>query len=293
MVRFWTNLLGGWLAFVVGACSATVEDSPPVDGETTVQAAIVIEHKANAGSAESVSGRALAGFVSVPTNVDPLVAMQLVGFEPNWPEAPGCRMLGGEPTAALASMGQLELLDVGGVEISTKDSAAKLIARAFPTVPDSIAGLMYTSRDVTNVQWAPGVEYGVRTSGGPMVPALSLVAQAPGGLTSVTVGGTPLAMVSTLVLDQPIDLTWSVGNANDVVWVELTSRDASSGAVCAFNDDAGTGTLPAQTGFESGPGTLTIHRSHSVEFSGDGVEHGTVRFDSAVSQSVDLRSSAQ
>ncbi len=272
---------------LLAACSASVDDSPEYYEENAVvQAAVVLEHRVNAEPEGAAVGQAIAGFLSVPANVDPGVAMRLVGFEPHLPEVPGCRALRAEANVSLAEMGRLELLDAGSVEVASGSDIKRLAPRLFPTVTDSIAGLMYTSREPTSAAWQGGARYLVRTTGSASVPALNVAVEAPPTLEGVTVGGTPLGEVSTVRAGEPIDLTWSVGAPGDVVWVELSSEDAAFGMVCAFSDDSGTGTVPASGDVPAGSGTLAMHRSRTIPFAASDQSHGVVRFDFGLSRGV-------
>ena len=63
---------------------------------------------------------------------------------------------------------------------------------------------------------------------------------------SVTLAGVPLGEVQLVSLAQPIDLTWAVGDAHDLVLVDVISDDGR-GITCAFRDDLGAGSVPVAT----------------------------------------------
>ncbi len=285
---FLWSCLGGLVGLIVLGCSADVESSQSPEDASVIQAAIVVERRVDVRPAGPATGQALVGFLSVPTHVDPGVAMQLVGLEPSWPDIPGCKVLGAKTGATVSSMGTMEFLDAGSVEILAAGSQEELAPRVFPTVTDSIAGLMYTSREPTKSLWPAAAQYVVRTTGGPGLPPLNVTAQAPAELDSVTVGGAPLAAATSIHLDAPVDLTWSVGQPGDVVWVELASLDTFAGVLCAFGDDSGVGTIPSLKGVAPGAGTLEVHRSRSVPFRASEQARGAVRFDFSVMRNVEL-----
>jgi hypothetical protein len=58
----------------------------------------------------------------------------------------------------------------------------------------------------------------------------------------VTIGGVPLERATSLSAGQPLDFTWTEGEAADRVFVELAGADAN--VLCSFADDDGSGSVP-------------------------------------------------
>jgi hypothetical protein len=202
-----------------------------------------------------------------------------MGLALELPEMSHCvtRVQGREPDQAVSSNERLELLDVGDVSVVADGRSTTLAPRAFPTVTDLISGVVYTTRDLSAEPLPAGVQYGVRTAGG-AISAVELEGDAPGELAGVTVGGVPLGEVTSISPTSPIDLTWTVGTAGDVVYIELSS-DGADPAVCAFQDDIGAGSIPAGAFAGTGPGRISLHRLRAREFSSDDIESGELRFD--------------
>lgn len=273
-------------ALAAGACSAQVDDYQSDSSVGSTHALITVERTASADAAGSLSAGALAGFVRVPSDVDPRLATQLIGLELDLPPVDTCRVLGDRgASSSLAGMGHVEFLEAGSVSVSAAGSSTDLAPRAFPTVTDFISGVMYTTRERAAEPLPPDVPYTFRVSGGYEVPPLAVHASAPEPFAGVTVRGVPLAEAKTVVPGEPIDLTWSVGRTGDVVWLELGTADNAS-AVCVFRDEAGVGTVPASLFTGTGPGHISVHRTRTTSFAAQGLDRGVLRFDFELTASV-------
>jgi hypothetical protein len=173
----------------------------------------------------------------------------------------------------------VEFLEAGDVTLNAGGSATVLAPRTFPTVTNLVSGVVYTTRDRSAEPLPAGERYALRTEGTLAIPPLSVSERAPAALDGITVGGVPLAEVSSIVTARPIDLTWNVGEAGDVVYVELSNGDGAVSTVCAFRDETGSGTVPAGAHDTIGSGTLELHRTRSREFAGAAINRGELRFD--------------
>lgn len=153
-----------------------------------------------------------------------------------------------------------------------------LAPRAFPAVSSLASGVMYTSRD-REIPLPALVEYQVQIEGSHQVPAMTLHGLAPGYLTHVTVGGTPLEQVTTLAANSPIDITWDVGSTNgkdadetqDLIVVDVTdAHDGRAVLRCSYLDGAGAGTVPWMSALtdlleDTTRAGLHVHRVRLVE----------------------------
>ena len=112
--------------------------------------------------------------------------------------------------------------------------------------------------------------------------------EAPRALEGVTASGTPLAELSSVSIDGPLDLTWGVDGPGDTVYVELLSTRSSNRSICAFSDALGAGSVPTES-FESGDsGRVVVHRlrTHAFEASDGDLARGHLRFDFALTANV-------
>ncbi len=278
---------GATASFVLGTvaigCASPPEYTTDEDQGSThalieIQRSRTISSDEAAGD-QAVRAEALAGFMQVPAALDVGTARVLFGLELGLPEMGQCvtRALVHEGDQPVATDEPLELLDVGDVSLVADGRSTTLAPRAFPTITDLVSGVVYTTRDLSAEPLPAGVQYAVRTAGG-AVSAVDLVGNAPPELAGVTVGGVPLAEVTNLSPTAPIDLTWTVGEAGDVVYVEL-SADGTDPSICAFQDDYGVGSIPAGAFAGSGPGRVSVHRFRGREFASDDIESGELRFD--------------
>jgi hypothetical protein len=290
--------MGSWCAFsgllvsvlAVGACSAQVDDYQTDASVGSTHALITVERTSSATAPATASAGALAGFVRVPSEVDPRLATQLIGLELDLPPVDTCRTYPDRgATSSLAGMGHVEFLEAGSVNVRAGGFSTDLAPRAFPTVTDFISGVMYTTRERAAEPLPPAVPYTIRASGGFEIPPLAVYASAPEALVGVTIRGVPLAEIKTVLSDEPIDLTWSVGRPGDVFWIELSTPDNVS-SVCAFRDEAGVGTVPASAFAGAGSSHLSVHRTRIADFAAQGLDRGVLRFDFELTANVSLTS---
>lgn len=263
-------------------CSAELERySTDADTGSSTHALVSIQRSLSVDDPGSAKAEALVGFVRVPADVESRPLYELLGLRHAVPSAGQCRVAKGGPESppSLSGLGKIELLDAGDVELGAGGSAIALAPHAFPTVTDSISGVVYATRDRSSGALPSRTGYLIRTSGGSEVAAIAVQREAPSELDSVTVGGSPLAELSEVSGRDHIDVTWGVGAPGDLVLVELTTADGALGATCAFKDDAGSGTIPAGTLTAAGPGRLALHRVRAAQFSAQAVDVGEIEFD--------------
>jgi len=173
-----------------------------------------------------------------------------------------------------------------------------LAPRAFPGVSALASGVVYTNRD-RDVPLPALAQYQVDIEGSDHVPAMSLRGVAPAYLRHVTVGGTPLDQVSFLAVGSPIDVTWDIGDAADLVVVDVANpSDRRAVLRCSYSDAAGAGTVPwvpplADLATDSPRAELRIHRVRLVEgadvTSTARAARGQLRFDFELTRDVEFR----
>jgi hypothetical protein len=275
------------LALAALGCSAELEQFTADAESGSTHALISVERSGVAEQPEAARAGALAGFVRIPADVDSKALVELVGLSRPLPAVGQCRSATEEPPAASpSSVGHVEFLEAGDVSIYAAEEPATLAPHAFPTVTELISGVVYTTRDRSAVPLPAATRYGIRVTGGAAVPPFAIEREAPPELDSVTVGGVPLAEVSEIRLSEPVDLTWSVGAAGDLVIVELASADGTKSALCTFRDDAGAGSVAGRTLSVAGAGRLSLRRLRVIELSQSGLDAGELRFDFELAQSV-------
>jgi len=303
-----------------------LETDPPADTELRTTHAVVTIERSESADGTNSKAEALAGFLEVPALVDAHSVLQLVGLGLDLPE-PGTCTLGSEPVSAgpLTETASVEFVDAGAVELEVSGAHERLAPYAFPTVTDSISGVLYTSRDRTADPLPSGSRYTLSADGLGIRASLD----APRALSGVSINGTPFAEVASVSTASPLDLTWDVDTARtssapgDIVYVELTaSSSAPSGSapsgsapsgsapsgsarsgsapsdsarsgsarrvICSFGDELGAGSVPTEAFATEGTGVVAVHRLRAHEFDvldGDS-NRGQLRFDFAVAANV-------
>lgn len=254
-------------ANAVSAANAVPASGPELDASSFTLSVGSAEEPIAEGVL-STSSQALAHFAETR---DPsgtvMEAAGLVRRLPEVREPAACGVVTRAPDAAESpSAGRsFELLDAGVVRLIPEGQPAVTLApRAFPGLSAFASGVVYTNRE-RSASLPSALEYRVEVNGGRQVAPMVLRATAPHELSNVTVDGLPLAQVHGLDSGRPHDLTWDVGSAGDLVYLDLTLEGTGRLVRCAYPDEAGAGSLPssALAGF-SGSGLLSVHRFRRV-----------------------------
>jgi hypothetical protein len=208
------------------------------------------------------------------------------GLSVDLPAAGSCRRVvaGQEPSAAAVT--RVELLNAGEVSVAAGGGVTTLAPRAFPSVTDSIAGVVYTTRDRAAEPLPSALAYTVAASGAGALGPVSAEASAPTTLGEVEVLGTPLGELRTLSSQRDVELGWAPGAAGDRVVVVLDGIDSVTR--CALRDEIGRGVLPVSELPRAGYATLSVHRLRQARFSGVGIAGGELRFDFELEASVTI-----
>jgi len=267
------------------ACSAQVDEDHATTETGSTRAVITVTRSAQAATPDDARADAFAGFVRTPASADAKSSLAVAGLGLDLPTAGECRKgARGETSATTPALTRLELLDAGEVTLAAGGSVTTLAPRAFPTITDSIAGVVYTTRDRAAAPLPAASTYTVATTGGSSLAALSGEVQAPALLKSVDLAGEPLASPEPLSAHKDLDVTWAAGSAGDHVYVELEAGGDSH--LCTFLDEAGHGVIPGALVPGPGSATVTVHRVREALFTDQAVTRGSVRFDFELAASV-------
>lgn len=262
-----------------------IETEPSSDAEISTTHAVVTIERSESADGQSSKAAALAGFLNVPALVDAHSVLSLVGLGLDLPEPGTCSLGGDTPTSApLTETALVEFIDAGDVELEVAGARERLAPYAFPTVTDSISGVLYTSRGRASDPLPSGARYTLSAGG------LGLLAShdAPKTLSGVTANGIPLAEVVNVNTTSPLDVTWDVGAAGDIVYVELTSSASPQRTLCSFQDDLGAGSVPTEAFAREEAGQVSVHRirSHAFDVPVGESSRGQLRFDFALTAGV-------
>src|SRR5438132_10901842 len=158
------------------ACSGNVVSASDASASST-QALLSVERTTTVTDAPaSVRAHASAYFLRLQAGADRTLAARLVGAADVLPAMGQCQaapMLN-DQGMPLASLGPVDLVDVGEVLLEASSTRATLAARAFPDVIDLVSGVVYTTRDLIADPLAAQGAYTFRVSGSSAVPAMAL-----------------------------------------------------------------------------------------------------------------------
>jgi len=287
--RFDTLLSAGTTALfaaAVSACSGNVVSTSDASTATT-QALLSVERTATTTDVPtSARAHASAYFLRLQSGADRMLAARLVGATDVLPVAGQC-----ETTAVLAdrgiplaSIGPVDLVDVGEVAVEASQIRATLAARAFPDVVDLVSGVVYTTRDFMADPLPGQGAYTFRVSGSAALPAMALSGQAPGPLEHLYVGGYALRSDPIVLPREDLAITWQPPTGADLVYVELaSSEDGPLERVrCTFPNE-GRAIIEGAVIPKAVAQTIAIHVIHREDVAAPGLDRGEIRFDLATS----------
>jgi len=264
------------LSLAAFGCSANVsaEGAAPAEVAPSTAAIVVVQRTID----ESARAETVARFLRVPGGAASDDALRLVGAPVDFPAAGACVSVGSDaPTTALDQGISVELLDVGAVAVAANGLETTLFARQVPDVADLVSGVVYAR--AAEVEQLPAVApYELRVAGASAADAFVVTANAPADLDALAVAQQATHAV-TLGSAAPVDLEWTPGAADDLVYVDVDASERMPTLRCAFGDAAGRGSIPAALVPDSG--TLSVHRLRRTHFAAKGVDSGEMRFDFA------------
>lgn len=239
------------------------------DAETSaITGVVVVEETAFAGDVPraEVSAR----FLKVHGAIDD-GALRLAGAELVMPTAGECTVLVDEPLRA-APTANVELLNVGALNVESASGKATLQPRRVPDVTDLVSGVLYTAR-------TEGLRGTVRLRAAgtdPAIGPLLVEAEAPAELRGLRVAGIEAKSAEPIALGgTAVDVEWDAGSKTDLVYVDVLAQGALT-TRCAFADASGHASVPAPS---SQTGTFAIHRLRRTPLAE--FERGELRFDAA------------
>jgi hypothetical protein len=271
-------------AIVGTACSGNVVSASDASA-TSTQALLSVERTTAATDApSSVRAHASAYFLRLQAGADRTLAARLVGAVDVLPGLGQCQsapMLS-DQGMPLASLGPVDLIDVGEIALEASSTRATLAARAFPDVVDLVSGVVYTTRDLVGDSLPGEGAYTFRVSGSWALPAMALEGHAPGGIEHLYVGGYALRAEPLALTREDLAVTWQPPAGADLAYVELAS--AEDGPLervrCTFPND-GRATIPAAALPKAAAQTISFHLIRREDVAAPGLDRGEIRFDVA------------
>lgn len=248
---------------LVSACNSEVPDYTTDEDTGSTHAIVTVQRTQSTDLDDGDSAEGFAQFASVPAHADPARALRAAGVLRELPQANECASTEelNKVDGPLSLLGPIEFLEAGDVALSASGLTTNLAAHAFPTVAGFASGVVYATPDRSQEALPSGAAYVITTNGSSVFPALRIQADAPETPSGVTINGQPLADVTEISAHKPMDVTWTVGQSADLVYVELGTSDGASGMLCAFADEEGAGSIGTENLSFSGPVRLSFHRA--------------------------------
>lgn len=278
-----------WVS-TLAACAPTIEGASDPQGRPAALGVLQIEREAGVTSSESTSpdrsvlGAAFARY----RGLDERDVARLLGVDLHrTPEA--CTLIEPGFDALESPEAEVELLDVGTLEVTLGSERARLVARTFPELARVAAGFFYAGEASLGAPTPEVDEYLFHTDGSPDVAPMDVAVLAPTELSDVRVDGTVPA--SSVFIDRrsPLVVSWTRGDERDVIELEL--RTLSGTLSCTSHDD---GLLRVEANELSQLGassaaSFVIRRVRVQPFAVAGVDEAVARLSSVRSYDLTVR----
>jgi hypothetical protein len=279
------------LVFAAAACSSSGDDNrAPSNFPTTTHAVVELQRSRSSNASIGNQANVLMSVLRVPATLDSRNVVRMVGLSPTSPEPGQCERVDYAATATEATVPvqHVEMLDVGDVTLIAGARASPLARQAFPTVTDFIAGVVYTTRDLSSDPLPPSPVYSIVARGAQNIPSFRIDASAPQEPTNVTLEGVNLGQVTRLARGIGVDVTWDPGKVGDKFLIEVKSPDRPNDVTCAFNDTSGRGRLPPDFLISRGTVRIEIHRLRTTPVTIKGLDRSQVEFDYSLDHLLEL-----
>jgi hypothetical protein len=257
---------------------------------TSTQALLSVDRTASVGDpVASARAHASAYFLRMQAGADQNLAKRLVGGSNVLPPLGQCQQVEvlGDQGMPLASLGPVDLIDVGEVALEAPQMRATLAARAFPDVVDLVSGVVYTTRDLVADSLPEQGAYAFRISGSPALVPMALEARAPGPVEDLSVAGLPLTGEATVLPRHDLSVTWKAQPGADLVYIELASTEDGplERVRCSFPNE-GRALIAASALPKASAQSIAIHLVRREGVVAPGLDSGEIRFDLATSGSL-------
>jgi len=206
-------------ALVGAACTLSPEDpEAPVGMHESTLGMIKLERAAPT-TPEMAEGRAM--FEAAFARYRGLEGHQVVSLLGGRTVENGQCVLGSFEEEAFDSPdAQVELLDVGDIEIRVADSRSQVVPRMFPDLAGLVGGHIYAEDVDLGAARADQDEYFLQAGGGEAA-GFDLVAVAPVGFSQVHIDGYPSFEGAPLDRSLGVDVAWDAGDTLDEVEIDV------------------------------------------------------------------------
>jgi hypothetical protein len=220
------------LALALVGVGCTAGEAAGVVEESAAQGSVGVLHVERIADAETGGSTVLSAAFARYRGIDSRAVLGLLGSR-SAAELEGCVFVG-ENEGTVAS-GEVELLDVGTIEVRVAGTEAHLAPRAFPDLASVLAGVFYAG-DATLAEPRPDLdEYAFEAAGSDEIPAFDAVVPAPAAPLDLRIDGSVISAPTALRRESGVDVTWAEADLRDVIEIEVRSH--GDVLACASRDD--------------------------------------------------------
>lgn len=151
---------------------------------------------------------------------------------------------GEELVGSVLERSEIELVDVGTIDVRAGDRSLSLEPQSFPGLLNLLQGAIYGSSEGEGIAWEPGAEWSFAARGASGIGPFEAITEAPDELVVLRVGGDDPTVVPPFVeraADLPVRWEPGAESREDVVRIELvwTQLGTAMRLSCAAADDGG------------------------------------------------------
>lgn len=146
-----------------------------------------------------------------------------------------CAYVSAADALAGTDAAEVELLDVGTIQVRVAGTEARLSPRAFPDLASVLAGVFYAGDASLAVPRGDLDEYAFQAAGSDEIPAFDAVVPAPASFAELRIDGVAAAGEPSLARESGVELSWAAGDARDTVEIEIRAHGDT--LACAALDD--------------------------------------------------------
>lgn len=270
-------------ALLLGGCAPSPQELGQEGAGAVLgsSAVLFVERQWSAGPAGQVQvGARFVRYSGISRNS----LSEVLGF-PSSPEQLGCSLRESSATAAEPpARAQVQLLDVGRLEVQTERDGILLEPRRLPDLFHVVSGVVYAGEGAfTGDTW----HFRADGSNASRVPSFSMSARGPDSFSSLSFGPVGSSAVSPAEASNGVALPegafavrWPAGEAGDRVVLEFTAPNAAT-IVCVAEDSTGVVDIDRnwRERLSSSGTVMVMHRMRSRSFTLASMEQASVVFD--------------
>ncbi len=203
-------------------------------------------------------------------------------------EVETCRVSGADEGAFASPDAEVELLDLGDVEVRVAGTRTRMPSRTFPDLAGMVGGVFYGEDATLGAARADVDEYVVAAAGREL-PGFEVVAVAPPGFAELEIDRVPAGERAVVDRSLGIELEWDAGDPRDRVEIDLIA----GGQVieCVARDDGAFRVDASMLGWLGADedGRALVRRVRTQPFDASGLDVAWVAVAASHSFAIDVR----